>query len=203
MPALGLAQHAPRGPPQAPRQGSQLPRPLGRCVQRPGPGAGWGLGPGVTENGWGHKVFRYRARAEEPRSVAAAQTGDVPRAGELETANRRTGRGGAGQRGRAASCSVEDTRSGPPTTGETLEPLSPRGPPTELGEARRTCSEPQREPGRPRCDLGLRPPELRKQTSVVLSQHVAAAAGGWCSISLSFPILFLNSEELLRKKSLC
>lgn len=76
--ALGLAQHAPRGPLQAPRQGSQLPRPLGRCVQRPGPGAGWGLGPGVTENGWGHEVFRYRARAEEPRSVAAAQTETSP-----------------------------------------------------------------------------------------------------------------------------
>lgn len=195
VPALGLAQHAPRGPPQAPRQGSQLPRPLGRCVQRPGP---------RSHREWlGTRSLQIQSPSRRATQCGCSTDGDVPRAGELETANCRTGRGGAGQRGRAALCSVEDTRSGPPTTGETLEPLSPRGPPTELGEARRTCSEPQREPGRPRCDLGLRPPELRKQTSVVLSQHVAAAAGGWCSISLSFPILFLNLEELLRKKFLC
>lgn len=55
-------------------------RPCGKEVSSPGHWAAVsrGLGPGVTENGWGHEVFRYRARAEEPCSVAAAQTETSP-----------------------------------------------------------------------------------------------------------------------------
>lgn len=147
------------GGPNAPARTPRTPAgPTARKVSSLGHWAAASRGPGPEPAGVsGPRSHRewlssQNLQIQSPRRRATqcgCSTGRrVPRAGRLGTANRRAGRGRDRRRG---------GHSGPPTAGETLRPLSQRGPPAAAGGGTKDLPWASKGARPPRCDRGLRP----------------------------------------------